>query len=237
MAELHTIGATISRWKRRFQKDRLAGLEARHKGSRRASPRRPCRPGSPGRRCRHFHLWKHPLVLPQNGGVRTQQNNGPADVGSGPVEPHRLDRYVASNDPQFEERAADVIGLYINPPQHVAVFCVDEETPTWAKRIHIFLDNLSAHKTKEVEHFLSPNPKVRFHFTPTYSCWLNQVELWFAKIQRDVISRGVFTSVNDLGTKIRKYIRAYSKSARPFRWAYTDPNRRISCNRITGTAY
>src|SRR5437879_8625753 len=70
----------------------------------------------------------------------------------------------------------------------------------WAQQIHIVLDNLSAHKTKAVEEFLEQNPKVRFHFTPTYSSWLNQVELWFAKIQRDVITRGVFTSVADLAT-------------------------------------
>ena len=70
------------------------------------------------------------------------------------------------------------------------------------------LDNLSAHKTKDVERFLIQHPQVHFHFTPSYSSWLNQVELWFAKIQRDVISRGVFTSVADLGNKLRKYIRA-----------------------------
>ena len=46
---------------------------------------------------------------------------------------------------------------------------------------HIVLDNLSAHKTKAVEEFLAQYPKLRFHFTPTYSSWLNQVELWFAK--------------------------------------------------------
>ena len=107
----------------------------------------------------------------------------------------------------------------------------------WAKQIHIVLDNLSAHKTKAVEEFLEQNPKVRFHFTPTYSSWLNQVELWFAKIQRDVIARGVFTSVADLARKLRKYIRAYAKSAKPFRWTYTDPRRRIRTYEITGTAY
>ena len=89
------------------------------------------------------------------------------------------------------------------------------------------LDNLSAHKTQAVQEFLERNPKVRFHFTPTYSSWLNQVELWFAKIQRDVIDRGVFTSVADLSRKIGKYIRAYAKSAKPFRWTYTDPRHRI----------
>ena len=107
----------------------------------------------------------------------------------------------------------------------------------WAKEIHIVLDNLSAHKTPAVEEFVAQHPKVRFHFTPTYSSWLNHVELWFSKIQRDVISRGVFTSVADLARKLRKYIEAYAKSAKPFRWTYTDPQKRIRINEITGTAY
>jgi transposase len=107
----------------------------------------------------------------------------------------------------------------------------------WAKEIHIVLDNLSAHKTKAVEQFLAENPKVRFHFTSTYSSWLNQVELWFAKIQRDLLARGIFKSVTDLARKIRRYIRAYAKVARPFRWSYSDPTRRIIANPIAGTAH
>jgi tetratricopeptide (TPR) repeat protein len=39
------------------------------------------------------------------------------------------------------------------------------------------------------------------------------VEIWFSKIERDVIARGVFTSVADLARKLRKYIRAYGKAA------------------------
>jgi hypothetical protein len=42
------------------------------------------------------------------------------------LQPHRLNRYMASNDPEFESKAADIIGLCLNPPQHAAVFCVDE---------------------------------------------------------------------------------------------------------------
>src|SRR5579863_3763995 len=53
-----------------------------------------------------------------------------------------------------------------------------------AKEIHVVLDNLSAHQTKDVERFLTEHAEVRFHFTPAYSSWLHQVELWFAKIQR-----------------------------------------------------
>jgi hypothetical protein len=44
------------------------------------------------------------------------------------VKPHRLQRYMASDDPDFESMAADIIGLYLNPPEHAAVFCVDEKT-------------------------------------------------------------------------------------------------------------
>lgn len=35
---------------------------------------------------------------------------------------------MASNDPEFEKKAADIIGLYLEPPQHAALFCVDEKT-------------------------------------------------------------------------------------------------------------
>jgi hypothetical protein len=44
------------------------------------------------------------------------------------LKPHRLKRYMASSDPQFEEKAAAMIGLYLNPPQNAAVFCVDEKS-------------------------------------------------------------------------------------------------------------
>ena len=44
------------------------------------------------------------------------------------VRPHRLDTHMVSNDPDFETKAGDVIGLYLDPPAHAAVFCVDEKT-------------------------------------------------------------------------------------------------------------
>ena len=95
------------------------------------------------------------------------------------------------------------------------------------QEIHIIVDNLSAHKTKKVEEFLEKNANVHLHFTPTYSSWLNQVEIWFARIEREVIARGIFTSVHDLARKLMRYIRAYSKTARPYKWKYSDVTRRI----------
>ena len=83
--------------------------------------------------------------------------------------------------------------------------------------------------------FWTANPKVHFHFTPTYSSWLNQVEIWFSKVERDVIARGIFTSVKDLARKLRRYINAYSANARPIKWKYSDPARRIRSNVVSAT--
>jgi transposase len=98
--------------------------------------------------------------------------------------------------------------------------------------IHVIADNLSAHKTKRVKEFLERHPSLHLHFTPTYSSWLNQVELWFAKIERDVIARGMFTSVPDLKRKLMRYIRQYNATAKPVRWKYFDPSRRITPDSI-----
>ena len=95
------------------------------------------------------------------------------------------------------------------------------------QEIHIILDNLQVHKTDLVKDFLVDHRNVRLHFTPTYSSWLNQVEIWFGKLQRDVIARGIFTSVTDLRRKIMRYIRLYAKTAKPFQWKYSDPSHRI----------
>jgi hypothetical protein len=65
----------------------------------------------------------------------------------------------------------------------------------------------------------------------------SQVELWFARIEREVIARGIFTSVSDLARKLRRYINAYSANARPFQWKYSDPTRRIRTNDFTATGH
>ena len=75
-------------------------------------------------------------------------------------------------------------------------------------------------------------PKVQIHYTPTYSSWLNQVELWFNRIERDVIARGVFTSVTDLKQKLMRYIRLYNKAPKPIKWVYRDPSHRITTDSI-----
>ena len=294
--KLDTTAPTISLWKRRYREEGLVGLATFHPGQ-------PPQKLTPQLRAKILAKTQQP---PPDGSTHWSLRKMASLMGVGKdlirqvwreadLKPHRLDRYMASDDPQFEHKAAQIIGLYLNPPQHAAVFCVDEKSAIQAldrldrrlplspgraerhgfeyyrhgtlslyaalnpqtgevigqtaprhtsqefvaflgevvaslpteRKIHIILDNLSAHKTPLVRQFLTAHPNVQFHFTPTYSSWLNQVEIWFSKLQREVIDRGIFTSVADLRRKILRYIRLYGKSAKPFRWKYSDPRRRI----------
>jgi transposase len=294
--KLDTTAPTISLWKRRYLQEGIVGLATFHPGQpatklttqlRARILAKTQQPPADG--ATHWSLRKMAAVM-HVGKDLIRQVWQEADL-----KPHRLDRYMASDDPQFEQKAADIIGLYLNPPQHAAIFCVDEKSaiqaldrldrrlplsPGRAERhgfeyyrhgtlslyaalnpqtgevigqtaprhtskefvaflseviatqptdqeIHIILDNLSAHKTPLVSEFLNQHPSVKLHFTPTYSSWLNQVEIWFSKVERDVITRGIFTSVADLRRKLLRYIRLYSKSAKPFKWKYNDVRRRI----------
>ena len=44
------------------------------------------------------------------------------------LKPHLVKSFKVSDDPNFEEKLADVVGLYMNPPENTAVFCVDEKS-------------------------------------------------------------------------------------------------------------
>ena len=103
------------------------------------------------------------------------------------------------------------------------------ETQPRQREMHIIVDNLSAHKTQQVRTLpgrasVRPSPLQ----ADLFARWLNQVELWFSKIERDVTARGIFTSVTDLRRKLMRYIKQYNKTATPIRWSYADPSRRIA---------
>ncbi|MDE2106316.1 MAG: IS630 family transposase [Patescibacteria group bacterium] len=86
--------------------------------------------------------------------------------------------------------------------------------------LHCIADNLSAHKTGQVATFLEQNPHVHIHYTPTHASWLNQVELFFSILERRLLRRGEFASVEDLADRIISFIKDYNKRAAPFRWTY-----------------
>lgn len=91
------------------------------------------------------------------------------------------------------------------------------------KLLHVVTDNYSTRDVEEVQQWLSKHPKVKFHYTPTHASWLNQVELWFSIIERQLINRGNFESKEDLTTKILGFIEKYNQRAKPFAWCYGQP--------------
>jgi len=90
------------------------------------------------------------------------------------------------------------------------------------RQLHVILDNFSAHKHSKVVEWVGKRRRLTLHFTPTYSSWLNQVEIWFSIFSRDVLRGGVWHSKQALIKQIMKYIKHYNADrAKPFNWTYT----------------
>jgi transposase len=126
---LGTTAPTIVRWKQRFVAAGLDGLDTSHPGQ-------PASRLTPKLRARILSATRR---QPKDGSTHWSCRKLAAELGvskdavhrvwkEAGLKPHRLERYMASDDPDFETKAADIIGLYLNPPQHAAVFCIDEKT-------------------------------------------------------------------------------------------------------------
>jgi transposase len=90
------------------------------------------------------------------------------------------------------------------------------------KELHIIADNLSVHKHKDIKEWLSKKKNIHMHFTPTYSSWLNQIEIWFNILTKDVLKGGIWKSKEELVNQIMDYIKTYNMTrAKPFQWTYT----------------
>ena len=107
--------------------------------------------------------------------------------------------------------------------------------------VHLVVDNYSTHKHVKVKRWLAARPRYHIHFTPTYSSWINQVEIWFNIITQKAIRRGSFSSVRQLVDKIRYFTDAYNPQARPFLWTATADSilQKIQrlCTAISGTRH
>ncbi len=89
------------------------------------------------------------------------------------------------------------------------------------KSLRVIVDNYATHKHEKVRHWLKRNPRVKLHFIPTSSSWLNLVERFFGLITEKQIRRGVFLSVKHLEQKIMEFIEAHNSDPKPFIWTKT----------------
>jgi transposase len=72
--------------------------------------------------------------------------------------------------------------------------------------VHVIVDNSSTHKTPAIHRWLVRHPRFTFHFTPTYSSWLNLVERWFAELTERWLRRGTHRSTKELVASIRTWV-------------------------------
>lgn len=87
--------------------------------------------------------------------------------------------------------------------------------------IHLVVDNYATHKHARVKRWLAARRRYHLHYTPTYTSWLNQVEIWFGIITQRAIRRGTFRSVKDLVSKIDQFVQHHNAKAMPFVWTAT----------------
>jgi len=115
---------------------------------------------------------------------------------------------------------------------------IDDNVPKGLD-IHMVIDNYATHKHPKVKRWLATRPRYHVHFLPTYSSWLNQVEIWFNIITQRAIRRGTFRNVKALISKIKQFVENYNTKTQPFAWMATADSilekiRRL-CECISGT--
>jgi putative transposase len=99
------------------------------------------------------------------------------------------------------------------------------------KHLHVIADNLNVHKHKDVKKWVDSKRRMTMHFTPTYSSWLNQIEIWFNILSKDVLKGAVWHSKEQLAKQIIQYIDTYnSERAKPFKWTYDGKSKISSSN-------
>lgn len=285
--KLRTSNATVGKWRQRFIEQRVAGLYDEP------------RPGAPRKitdedveRIIVKTLETKPKGRTHWSTRKMAEAAGVSHTTVGRIwrafglQPHIVQNFKLSEDPLFIEKVRDIVGLYMDPPDHAVVFSFDEkpqiqaleraqpilpmdfgmperQTDNYVRHgtldlfaalnvatgkvlaktkkqhrakdfveflreldrhvdeeleVHVILDNLSAHKAPAVARWLARHPRFHFHFTPTYSSWLNLVERFFGLLTEHALKRGSYTSIPALRRAIIEYIEAHNEDGKPFKW-------------------
>lgn len=285
--EMSCTPGTVSKWRVRYSRDRLAGLS--ETGDRGADPKYGPehgqrilamldKPPPAG-----YSNWTAPLLARELMDIHEQYIW--RFLRAQKIDLSGRKSWCQSTDPEFVPKAAEIVGLYMNPPDNAVVISVDEKPSIQAleraqgylklpngrsmigqshdykrngtttlfaalnvgtgqimgrhykrrrrlefldfmnrmvkqyqdKEIHVILDNLSTHKPKR-DLWLARHPNVHFHYTPTHTSWLNQIEIWFSILSGKSLKGGSFGSVAELIDHISSFIDTYNEEARPFVW-------------------
>jgi len=125
---LHTTSNRVGRWRRRFAERGLAGVEKDlPRGGRPADPelgRKILEATTQAKPANATH-WSTRTLAAHLG---VDHNRVHRVWNASGLQPHRVHDFKVSNDPEFVEKLLDIVGLYLNPPEHALVLCADEKS-------------------------------------------------------------------------------------------------------------
>ena len=114
-------------------------------------------------------------------------------------------RFVTDN---LNTHASESLVLYIAKQCGI-------ETDLGAKGRHGILQSLQSRR----DFLTDKSHRIRFVYTPKHCSWLNQIEIWFGTLRRKLTRYGSFSSLDDLGDRIVRFIDYYNETmAKPYRW-------------------
>ena len=91
-----------------------------------------------------------------------------------------------------------------------------------ARRVFWVVDNGSSHRGKKAADRLRERwPKLILVHVPVHASWLNQVEIYFSVIQREVLTTNDFADLGEVEERLLAFERRYEQSAAPFEWKFT----------------
>jgi len=132
--ELRTDRLLVGRWRKRFAEKGLAGIEKdAPRGGRKPKAREAMAATiiewTTQKKPPNATHWSTRMLAAELGTSRSMVHRVWRANG---LKPHLSRTFKVSNDPRFIEKVVDVVGLYLNPPEHALVLCVDEKTPIQA---------------------------------------------------------------------------------------------------------
>jgi Homeodomain-like domain/DDE superfamily endonuclease len=246
----------VQRWTNRFRQTRLSGLVVQHRG-------RKARANAAALEAKVLEWTRRG---PDDGSTHWSSRRLARKLGIGHMsvariwgrhglQAHRLGHFMASNDPAFEAKAADIIGLYLAPPAHAAVFCVDEKTAIQAlDRLDPVLP-LSPGRAERhgLEYLLRPGAAKSIGSTASRHTSQEFVRFLQEVVAMEPSGKEIHLIVDNLSAhktklvdrfladhrrrlrirrhlrrKLMRYIKAYNKTATPLRWTYSNPTNRIA---------
>jgi transposase len=282
---------TASKWRVRYARDRFAGLD--ETGNRGAAPKY-----GPADGKRILAMLDQPPPIGYSNWTAPLLARALKDIHEQYIwrflRAQKIDlsgrkSWCESTDPDFVAKAAEIVGLYMAPPENAVVLSVDENPSIQAleraqgylklptgramtgqshdykrhgtttlfaalnvatgkvtgrhyqrrrrvefldfmnkivaaypeQEIHAIVDNLSTHKPKR-DLWLARHPRVHFHYTPTHTSWLNQIEIWFSILSGKSLNGASFKSVDQLKAHIHSFIDSYNEEALPFAWTKSE---------------